>query len=151
MRVVLLALVVALSGCASIPLPTFDNVRSPYADSRPTRNEAMAYLTQQGFTDIEISGRDDTGVEFSALGRNEIEFFGHVVRNRQGNLAVRMNRMTDNRPPPPPAREPEPDDGTGLLDVRCANCNVLHEYERGNRKDPRPLMKQRAKMELVRA
>jgi hypothetical protein len=38
-----------------------------------------------------------------------------------------------------------------MIDVRCANCNVLHEYERGNRKDPRPLMKQRAKMELVRA
>jgi hypothetical protein len=75
----------------------------------------MEYLTRQGFTDIEIQGRDDTGVEFSALGQNEIEFFGHVVRNRNGALVVRMNRMGDNRPPPPSPPEPEPDDGTGLL------------------------------------
>jgi len=115
MRAILLALAIGLSGCASIPIPFADNARSPFADSRPSRSEAMRFLTQEGFTDIEISGRDDEGVSFSALGQNEIEFFGHVVRNRRGDLVVRMSRMSDNRPPPPSPPEPEPDDGTGLL------------------------------------
>jgi hypothetical protein len=77
----------------------------------------MEYLTRQGFTDIEIQGRDSAGVEFSALGQNEIEFFGHVVRNRNGALVVRMNRMGATPPAPTPIsqREPEATDGTGLL------------------------------------
>lgn len=117
MRAILLALAIGLSGCASIPIPFADNARSPFADSRPSRADAMQYLTQQGFTDIEIQGRDSVGVEFSALGRNEIEFFGHVVRNRSGNLTVRMDRAGAVPPAPTPIsqREPEATDGTGLL------------------------------------